>query len=153
MKTIQLFLLMSLMLKFGSGFSQQHNEKLILTAKFMKQKLEQMNLNNDQWEQFYVLSKKLRADLNTLREEAGISDLIRKRDEVYREMLKEGVPKEKQFEELGKRMQLTPKQLQGFMDTPALKENYKEAVKAHLTKEQQAKLKTLKGKKTKKHKS
>ncbi|MDO5986213.1 hypothetical protein Q4Q39_02245 [Flavivirga amylovorans] len=123
----------------------------------MKIKLEQVGLSDDQWEAFYVLSKKLKADLTNLREEAGISDLIRKRDEVYRQILKDSVPKEKHLEELAKRMNLTPKQLKGFADTPILKENYKEEVAKLLSEEQKLSLQKVKGtgekknKKTKKH--
>ncbi|TPN83927.1 hypothetical protein [Aquimarina algicola] len=149
----KIYIVVALSFVVSLGFTQEKEERLTMAAKFMKVKLEQVELTDTQWERFYVLSRKLKADLIDLREEAGISDLIKKRDEVYKQILKEGVPKKQHLEELGKRMYLTPRQLKGFADTPLLKENYKKAIAEFLSEEQKLKLKNVKNKnrKTKKN--
>lgn len=139
MRIIQRICIVLLLMSFATITAQNKKANINFTAKLLERRLEKVNLSQSQWNQFYDLSEVFKSDLLQLRKEYGISDLIKKRDKVHRQIIKERISKDLYYDELQERMGITAHQTEGFKKTVPLKNTYKKAVMALLSKEQKTK--------------
>lgn len=138
---------------FTANMTGQNNRspRIPFAATFVKKHLEQVGLKSVQWDSFYTLCSKLDEDMRKLRKETNVTkDLIKKRDEVYKEMMKDSkLNKSEYLEEMGRRLNLDKNRLRGFSEAIVLKQKFNKEVLKLLNDEQKIKFIELKKKKWK----
>ena len=130
--------------KFAAPLTLQSSEepKHLLVAKFTLQRLEKVDLTNQQLAAFNELSTQLRHEIDALRSKVGIGkEVMARRDEAHRALKELKLEDEDYWKRLQAKAKLTDDQLRVFKTTADKFRIFKTNVNALLTDDQEELLK------------
>lgn len=130
--------------------SSAEEPKHLLVAKFALKRLEKAELTDQQKAAFNKLSGDLRKEIDALRKEVGIDkEVMGRRDKAHQKLKTLKLEKSEYWSRLQSDASLNDAQLQAFKTTAEKFTEFKAAVNAFLTKEQQALTRSKGAKKSK----